>query len=95
LRTPARSCNGELGDLLTGRPGSERTLLQLEDANAFVVSLDPSARGFATTTCSGISCGWSCAARCPKKFALHRRAAAWFAEHGQVVEAIRRRPGGG
>jgi LuxR family transcriptional regulator, maltose regulon positive regulatory protein len=59
--------NGELGDLLTGRPGSERTLLQLEDANAFVVALDPSARGFATTTCSGISCGWSCAARCPKK----------------------------
>ena len=33
--------NGELADLLTGRPGSERTLLELEDANAFVVSLDP------------------------------------------------------
>jgi LuxR family maltose regulon positive regulatory protein len=33
--------NGELADLLTGRPGSERTLLDLEDANAFVVSLDP------------------------------------------------------
>ena len=33
--------NGELADLLTGRPGSERILLELEDANAFVVSLDP------------------------------------------------------
>ncbi len=33
--------NGELADLLTGRTGAERTLLQLEDANAFVVSLDP------------------------------------------------------
>ena len=33
--------NGELADLLTGRPGSDRILLQLEDANAFVVSLDP------------------------------------------------------
>ncbi|MBO0826077.1 MAG: AAA family ATPase, partial [Actinobacteria bacterium] len=33
--------NGALADLLTGRPGSERILLQLEDANAFVVSLDP------------------------------------------------------
>ena len=33
--------NGELADLLTGRPGSERILLDLEDANAFVVSLDP------------------------------------------------------
>jgi hypothetical protein len=33
--------NGELADLLTGRPGSEQILLDLEDANAFVVSLDP------------------------------------------------------
>src|SRR5690348_2218112 len=33
--------NGELADLLTGRAGSERILLDLEDANAFVVSLDP------------------------------------------------------
>src|SRR5271170_3579060 len=33
--------NGELADVLTGRLGSERILLSLEDANAFVVSLDP------------------------------------------------------
>jgi LuxR family transcriptional regulator, maltose regulon positive regulatory protein len=33
--------NGELADLLTGSQGSERILLALEDANAFVVSLDP------------------------------------------------------
>ena len=33
--------NGELADLLTGRPGSEGILLELEDANAFVLSLDP------------------------------------------------------
>src|SRR5271169_3129760 len=33
--------NSELADVLTGRPGSERILLELEDANAFVVSLDP------------------------------------------------------
>jgi hypothetical protein len=32
--------NGELADLLTGRPGSEQILLSLEDANAFVESLD-------------------------------------------------------
>src|SRR3954468_21668150 len=32
--------NGELADLLAGRPGCERLLLELEDANAFVVSLD-------------------------------------------------------
>src|ERR1700740_10647 len=33
--------NGELADLLTGRPGAEQVLLSLEDANAFVESLDP------------------------------------------------------
>ena len=27
----------------------------------------PGGRGFATTTCSRICCGWSCAGRCPKK----------------------------
>jgi LuxR family transcriptional regulator, maltose regulon positive regulatory protein len=58
--------NGDLADLLTGRPGSERILLSLEDANAFVVSLDPE-RGSAITTCSGICSSWSCAGRCPSK----------------------------
>src|SRR6204780_389616 len=33
--------NGELADLLTGATGSERILLDLEDANAFVVSFHP------------------------------------------------------
>ena len=32
--------NGQLADLLAGRSGSEQMLLELEDANAFVVSLD-------------------------------------------------------
>jgi LuxR family transcriptional regulator, maltose regulon positive regulatory protein len=42
LRTsPLDRVNGELADLLTGASGSERILLDLEDANAFVVSLDP------------------------------------------------------
>jgi LuxR family maltose regulon positive regulatory protein len=38
--------NGELADLLTGRLGSERILLGLEDANASVVSLDLERRWF-------------------------------------------------
>ena len=59
--------NGELADLLTGLPGSEGILLDLEDANAFVVSLIPGGPGSATTTCFRICCGWSCAGRCPKK----------------------------
>ena len=60
--------NGELGDLLTGRPGSERILLDLEDANAFVESLDPGRTWFRTTACSRICCGWSCAGRYPRKY---------------------------
>ena len=60
--------NGELADLLTGLRGSERILLDLEDANAFVESLDPGRPGSATTTCSRISCGWSCAGPCPRKY---------------------------
>ena len=32
--------NGELADVLAGRSGSEQMLLELEEANAFVVSLD-------------------------------------------------------
>ena len=38
--------NGELADLLTGHPGSEGILLDLEDANAFVLSLDPARTWF-------------------------------------------------
>ena len=59
--------NGELADLLTGRPGSERILLELEDANAFVVSLDPNGPGSGITICSPISCGWKCAGSCRMK----------------------------
>src|SRR5207302_444621 len=38
--------NGELADLLAGRPGCEQMLLALEDANAFVVSLDAQRTSF-------------------------------------------------
>src|SRR5204863_3275994 len=42
LRTPVLDqVNGELADVLASRTGSERIRLQLEDANAFVVSLGP------------------------------------------------------
>src|SRR5712671_5610975 len=42
--------NGELADLLAGRLGSEQMLLELEDANAFVVSLDARPARFPTST---------------------------------------------
>jgi LuxR family transcriptional regulator, maltose regulon positive regulatory protein len=82
--------NGELADLLTGRPGSERILLGLEDANAFVVSLDPERTWFRYHHLFGDLLRLELRRRLPGQVpVLHRRAAAWFSGHGQVVDAIR------
>jgi LuxR family transcriptional regulator, maltose regulon positive regulatory protein len=82
--------NGELADLLTGHPGSERILLQLEDANAFVVSLDPGRTWFRYHRLFADLLRLELRRTLPDRVpALHRRAAGWFSEHGQVVEAVR------
>jgi len=82
--------NGELADLLTGRPGSERILLALEDANAFVVSLDPERTWFRYHHLFGDLLRLELRRTLPEEVpALHRRAAGWFTLQGQVVEAIR------
>ena len=82
--------NGELADLLTGRPGSERILLELEDANAFVVSLDPERTWFRYHQLFADLLRLELRRTLPDQVpVLHRRAAGWFAQHGQVVEAIR------
>jgi LuxR family maltose regulon positive regulatory protein len=82
--------NGELADLLTGRPGSERILLGLEDANAFVVSLDPERTWFRYHHLLGDFLRLELRRTLPEEVAtLHRRAAAWFADHDQVADAIR------
>ena len=82
--------NGELADLLTGRSGSERILLELEDANAFVVSLDPARTWFRYHHLFGDLLRLELRRTLPCQVpALHRLAAAWLREHGQVVDAIR------
>ena len=82
--------NGELADLLTGRPGSERILLELEDANAFVVSLDPERTWFRYHRLFADLLRLELRRRLPEEvLALHRRAAGWFTRHGQMVDAIR------
>jgi LuxR family transcriptional regulator, maltose regulon positive regulatory protein len=82
--------NGQLADLLTGHLGSERILLELEDANAFVISLDPERTWFRYHQLFGEFLRLELRRTLPEELPeLHRRAAAWFAEHGQVVEAIR------
>src|SRR3954451_19958753 len=82
--------NGELADLLAGRSGSEQILLGLEDANAFVVSLDPQRTWFRYHQLLGdflrLELRRTSAEQVPD---LHRRAARWLADHGEVVEAVR------
>jgi LuxR family maltose regulon positive regulatory protein len=82
--------NGELADLLAGRSGSEQMLLELEEANAFVVSLDAQRTWFRYHQLLAdflrLELRRTLADEVPD---LHRRAARWFADHGDVVEAVR------
>ncbi len=82
--------NGELADLLTGQPGSERVLLGLEDANAFVVSLDPARTWFRYHRLFADLLRLELRRRRPEELpGLHRLAATWLSEHGEIVDAIR------
>jgi LuxR family maltose regulon positive regulatory protein len=82
--------NGELADLLTGATGSERTLLDLEDANAFVVSLDPGRTWFRYHRMFSGLLRLELRRTLPGDIPeLHRLAARWFGEHAETVEAIR------
>jgi LuxR family transcriptional regulator, maltose regulon positive regulatory protein len=81
--------NGELADLLTGATGSERILLELEDANAFVVSLDPGRTWFRYHRMFGGLLRLELRRTMPADIAgLHRLAARWLAERGQAADAI-------
>jgi LuxR family maltose regulon positive regulatory protein len=82
--------NGELADLLAGRSGSEQMLLALEDANAFVVSLNAERTSFRyhhlLADFLRLELRRTHADEVPD---LHRRAAQWFIDHGDAVEAVR------
>jgi LuxR family transcriptional regulator, maltose regulon positive regulatory protein len=82
--------NGELADLLTGRPGSEQILLSLEDANAFVESLNPERTWFRYHHLFADLLRLELRQTLPGELpGLHRRAAGWFSLQGQVAGAIR------
>jgi LuxR family transcriptional regulator, maltose regulon positive regulatory protein len=82
--------NGELADLLTGHPGSERILLDLEDANAFVVSLDPARTWFRYHHLFADLLRLELRRRLPEEVpVLHRLAAEWFSQRGEIVDTIR------
>jgi LuxR family maltose regulon positive regulatory protein len=82
--------NGELADLLTGRPGSEQILLDLEDANAFVESLDPERTWFRYHHLFADFLRLELRRTLPAEVpVLHRRAAGWFTVQGRAAEAVR------
>src|SRR5690242_18091329 len=82
--------NGELADVLAGRPGSERILLDLEDANAFVESLDSERTWFRYHYLLADFLRLELRRTLPDQVpALHRRAAEWYIRQGLAVEAIR------
>jgi LuxR family maltose regulon positive regulatory protein len=82
--------NGELADLLTETTGSDRILLGLEDANAFVLSLDAERTWFRYHHLFRELLRLELRRAFPEKVAdLHRRAAGWFTQKEQPIEAIR------
>jgi LuxR family transcriptional regulator, maltose regulon positive regulatory protein len=82
--------SGPLADALTGRMRSEAILQGLEDANAFVVSLDAGRSWFRYHHLLTDLLRLELRRVSPAIIdSLHRTAATWFEEHGYEVEAIR------
>jgi LuxR family maltose regulon positive regulatory protein len=82
--------NGELADLLTGGSGGVRVLQDLEEANAFVVSLDAARSWFRYHHLFADLLQLELRRTEPSEVAaLHELAAGWFAGRGFAVEAIR------
>ena len=81
--------SGELADLLTGEAGGERVLQDLEEAGAFVVSLDGRRSWFRYHQLFADLLQLELRRTEPGELAsLHRAAAGWYAEHGYLVEAV-------
>ena len=82
--------SGPLADRLTGSSGSERILMELEDAGAFVVAVDPERSWFRYHHLFGDLLALELRRTAPQAVpGLHTIAAEWWAEHGHPVEAIR------
>jgi LuxR family maltose regulon positive regulatory protein len=91
LRTSVldRVC-GPLADFLTGGSGAERMLQELEDANAFVTSLDAGRSWFRYHRLFADLLALELRRAAPAVVgSLHRAAAQWHEQEGYIVEAIR------
>ena len=82
--------SGPLADVLTGRSGGERILQDLEQAGAFVASLDARRSWFGYHRLFADLLQLELRRTEPnERIALHGAAAAWLAGHGHPVEAVR------
>ncbi|UYM05868.1 LuxR C-terminal-related transcriptional regulator [Solicola gregarius] len=82
--------NGELADLLTGETGGERVLQDLEQANAFVASLDTARTWFRYHQMFADLLQLELRRAAPGELAaLHRAGGEWFASHGFPADAVR------
>jgi LuxR family transcriptional regulator, maltose regulon positive regulatory protein len=91
LRTSVlEQVSGPLADVLRGRAGGERILQELEQAGAFVVSVDARRSWFRYHQLFAELLQLELRSSAPGELpALHGAAAQWYAEHGHVVEAVR------
>jgi LuxR family maltose regulon positive regulatory protein len=91
LRTSVlEQVSGPLADVLTGRPGGERILQDLEQAGAFVVSLDVRRSWFRYHRLFADLLQLELRRTEPdERAALHNAAAGWLAANGHPVEAVR------
>ena len=82
--------NGSIADRLLGTEGSERILLELEDAGAFVYSIDRDRTWFRYHNLLADLLRLELRRTEPAALpGLHRLAAEWYAEHGFPIDAIR------
>ena len=83
--------NGELADLLTGRSDGHRLLHELAEANALVVAVDVGRTSFRYHQLLLDLLRLDLRRELPggEIEDLHRRAARWYVEHGQPIDAIR------
>ena len=82
--------SGPLADCLTGGSGCERILQELEDANAFVSSLDVARSWFRYHHLFADLLQLELRRIAPETIGpLHRAAAGWHEENGDPVEAVR------
>ncbi len=82
--------NGELADLMTGSSGGERVLQRLEEAGAFVISLDARRSWFRYHQLFADLLQLELRGSEPAELpALHEAAAGWYGGHGYSIEAVR------